>query len=84
VAPTEIWHNEAQLTVVNLNNTIPSSITFRVNYTYVKKETKEQKIKRIAKEKMLASWKSHNEKRDNIIEIKRVCKPIHNINRFKR
>lgn len=43
----------------------------------VKKETKKQKIARIAKEKMYASWKTFNDKGRNIIQVKQICKPRH-------
>ncbi len=50
-----------------------------VNSPSEKRETKKEKIKRIAKEQMLASWKVYNQKTENIIEIKQFCKPRHNI-----
>jgi len=52
------------------------------NYSVKKKETKKEKIKRVAKEKMLASWKTYNQKTEKILEVKQICKPRHNINKF--
>ncbi len=49
------------------------------NYSAPKVETKKERIKRIAKEKMFASWKSFNQKTEKIIEIKQICKPQHRI-----
>ena len=37
-----------------------------------------EKIKRIAKEKMFASWKTYNQKTEKILDIKQICKPRHN------
>jgi len=45
----------------------------------IKKETKKQRILRIAKEKMLASWKTYNQKTPYVIEIKQLCKPKHKL-----
>ncbi len=42
-------------------------------------ETKQQRIDRIATEKMLASWKTYNEKTRNVKEIKQICKPRHRV-----
>lgn len=44
---------------------------------YRKVETKKQRIKRLAKEKMLASWKTYNQKTPYVIDIKQLCKPQH-------
>jgi len=59
------------------------SISF-VDKPLVKIESKKAKIKRIAKEKMFASWKVYNQKTTNIIEIKQICKPRHKINNYKK
>lgn len=45
----------------------------------VKQETKKEKIKRLAKEKMYASWKTIDRKTSTINEIKQICKPRHTI-----
>lgn len=53
------------------------------NYEHRKKketETKKQKEARIAKEKMLASWKTINRKTETINIIKQICKPRHRVN----
>jgi Tol biopolymer transport system component len=47
------------------------------SFSYNKKETKEEKILRISREKMFASWKLHNDHYLNKIEIKQICKPRH-------
>jgi len=47
-----------------------------------KVETKKEKTQRIAKEKMYASWKSHNQNKPEerkVIQIKQICKPRHRI-----
>lgn len=44
-----------------------------------KKETKKQRILRIAKEKMLASWKTYNQKTPYVIDMKQLCKPKHKL-----
>lgn len=43
-------------------------------------ETKKQRVARIAKEKMLASWKKENFKTDKIKQVIQVCKPQHKLN----
>ena len=47
-------------------------------------ETKKQRIARIAKEKMLASWKIYNQKTETINEILKECKPCYNIYYYRR
>ena len=49
-----------------------------------KVETKKERIKRIAKEKMYASWKTYNDRTVTIKEIKQICKPMHKINHSGR
>lgn len=52
-----------------------------IGYIKPKKvETKKERIQRIAKEKMFASWKLFNQKTPTVIEIKQFCKPRHNLN----
>ena len=46
-------------------------------------ETKKEKHNRISKELMLASWKTHNEKRPNVTNIIRECRPKHTSPKFK-
>lgn len=43
----------------------------------VRVETKKERLKRIAKEKMLASWNLFNQETETIIKIKQFCKPRH-------
>lgn len=51
-----------------------------VGYVKPKKvETKKECIKRISTEKMLASWKTYNDKTPTIIEIKQICKSVHRV-----
>lgn len=45
-----------------------------------KTETKKERLIRISKERMLASWKTHNQKTETIIQVKQFCKPRHKIN----
>jgi hypothetical protein len=47
-------------------------------------ETKKQRITRIAKEKMFASWKTHNQKTEKINKIIQVCKPKHKLSHMGR
>lgn len=42
-------------------------------------ETKQQKIKRIAKQRMLASWNTHHQKQNNVKQVKQNCKPQHKL-----
>jgi hypothetical protein len=43
-------------------------------------ETKKQRIERLAREKMFASWKVHNDKTMTIKEVIQICKPQHKLN----
>ncbi len=64
----------------NLSNTSSRFSDRRTSFTnepLINRETKKEKNKRIAKEKMFASWKVYNQKTENIIEIKQICKPKH-------
>jgi hypothetical protein len=45
-----------------------------------KPETKKERIKRIAKERMYSSWSSYNDKTETIKEIKQLHKPRHKVN----
>jgi hypothetical protein len=53
----------------------------RVHSYEVKKkfaaEPKKEKIKRVAKEKMYASWKTIDRKTETINIVKQICKPRH-------
>lgn len=49
-----------------------------------KQESKKEKIARIAKERMLASHKTYNQKTPSIIQVKQVCKPMHRIGGFRK
>jgi hypothetical protein len=44
-----------------------------------KVETKKEKLDRISKTKMLASWKKYDEKTPTVKQIKQMCKPVHRI-----
>jgi hypothetical protein len=46
----------------------------------IKPETKKERVKRVAKERMYASWNSYNDKTETIKEIKQLCKPRHKVN----
>jgi len=50
----------------------------------IKKETKKEKVARIAKEKMLASWKTYDEILPNLYKIKQICRPEHRLNHMGR
>ncbi len=63
----------------------------RSNYTYSnhgyttkKVETKKERIKRIATEKMLASYRLFNQKTEKIIQVVQNAKPQHRIYNYKR
>ncbi len=58
---------------------IPGVTYYASNYYVEPKpvETKEQKTKRIAEEKMYASWKIYDQKTPTINKIKQECKPQH-------
>jgi len=53
------------------------------NYVPVKVETKEERLKRIAKEKMLASFNLYNKKTINIIEVIQICKPKYKLYNYR-
>lgn len=50
----------------------------------VVEETKKQRTVRVAKEKMLASWKKEQFKTDKIKQVIQVCKPQHRLNHSGR
>ena len=56
-------------------NDVTQSTISRCDYT----ETKQQKIKRIAKQRMLASWNTHHQKQNNVKQVKQNCKPQHKL-----
>lgn len=58
------------------------SYTF-TNFQEKRKESKKEKIARIAKENMLASHKTYNQKTPTIKQVKQVCKPIYKIRYFR-
>lgn len=71
-------------TPTTLSSSIPTyGKWYYANYTHeeskkrVKKETKKEKVARLAKEKMHSSWKTYNEKTFQIKTILQVCKPRH-------
>lgn len=67
------------ITQIRLNDVTPTYAN-GIGYVQPKKvETKKERIKRIAIEKMHASWKKYNQKTPTTIEIKQICKPIHRI-----
>lgn len=49
-----------------------------------KPETKKEKIARIAKEKMYASWKTFQQNHISIIQVKQICKPRHKLTHMQR
>lgn len=44
-----------------------------------KEETKKEKLDRISRKKMLASWKKYNQKTPSIIKLKEICRPRNRI-----
>jgi len=55
-------------------------IRTREKFATLKEETKEERIARIAKKKMLASWDLYNEKSFRIKKVIQICKPKHRLN----
>lgn len=49
----------------------------------VKVETKQERVKRVAKEKMKASFNLYNKKTLNIIEVIQICKPKHKLYNYR-
>ncbi len=68
------YYHQNRLTVFTDNAVYASIIS-----PSEKRETKKEKTKRVAEEKMFASWKVYNQKTESIIEIKQICKPRHKI-----
>ena len=77
------------------STSMPDSVTFTegttLTITYCSnavqskfQESKKQRIARIAKEKMFASWKMYNQKTEKTIKIIQVCKPRHKLNQMGR
>jgi len=61
-----------------------SSVCYQTgNYVPVKRESKKQRIARIAKEKMFASWQLRHEKKPQVFKVIQTCKPRHVIKIFK-
>ena len=84
VEPT--YSNSSDVTYINLTTVNgqyvdPWEYQMRVHSREVKKklaeEPKKEKIKRIAKEKMYASWKTIDRKTETINIVKQICKPRH-------
>ena len=51
------------------------------------KETKKEKIARLAKEKMYASWKTRDQlepDKPKVFQLRQICKPRHRINFIHR
>lgn len=57
----------------------PNLISAGHNVSNRNQETKKEKIARIAKEKMYASWKVINQKQVNLNELVRISKPKYNL-----
>lgn len=65
------------ITKIDLSHVMFTSVSQIAYVKPVKAETKKEREKRIASEKMLASWKIYNQKTPTIIEVKQICKPQH-------
>lgn len=76
MSPTYTAYDDLRITPVYSRIDRTGLLYFASPVTYRKQETKKERIKRIAKEKMLASWKLHNDVTLTIIKIKQYCKPI--------
>ncbi len=82
MAPLEI---STQSLITDLHHTTRANVDYRYSYyPEKKKETKKERQKRIAMERMLASWKTFNKKTPTKIEIKQICKPSHRVNHMGR
>lgn len=71
--------NPTMPTCVNISSIIYANNYYNntIQIQQIKKETNKEKIQRIAKERMKASWNIHNEKFNNVIEIKQQCNHKH-------
>jgi hypothetical protein len=54
-------------------------VGFEEDYRIPVVETKKEKLDRISKTKMLASWKKYDDKTPTIKKINQMCKPVHRI-----
>ncbi len=74
--------NSASRTVTNVVHQPVFYVSSNVNSEINKRqpETKKERIIRISKERMYASWKTYIDKTETIKEIKQLCRPAHRIN----
>lgn len=81
MAPTYPYYNTS-IDITNTYSTTCVGVSF--TYPFLKKvETKKERIERIAKENMLASHKTYNQKTPTVKQTKQICKPIHRIRTFR-
>jgi hypothetical protein len=88
MAPSYYCNTATQVTQISSTLTY-SSADDSYYYSYCQpvqqpQETKKERVKRVAAEKMHASWKLHNQKTEKILVVKQICKPRHNIYNFKK
>lgn len=74
-ASSHIWQS-SNPTDINLSN-----YYYKISYytPQRKVETDKERITRISKEKMYASWKVYDEMRKNVLKVRQVCKPQHRL-----
>jgi hypothetical protein len=94
MAPVYIYQGDSTPTNLNLTTAEPTTASSQNSNAWdmqirrwsnevfrkMDKETKKEREKRIAKEKMYASWKTHNQReaeKPKVFQIKQICKPRH-------
>ena len=77
MAPT-FGHCEPHLRVTQIVCTVVDYYPISGERYVVKKvETRKEKLQRLSKQKMFASWSLYNQKEEKVFEIKQFCKPRH-------
>ena len=67
------------ITKIDMSNVMYASASQVAYVKPAKVETKKERTKIIAAEKMLASWKTYNQKTPTVIELKQICKHQHRV-----
>lgn len=78
MSPSFQYWDVTHVTVSASEATVSSNLSGSyqsAGYTHLKTESKKERIARIAKERMFASWKWHNQVTMSVIEVKRFLKP---------
>lgn len=81
VVPTSTCSSDVTIVRIDSAYHYRTSVSVETNRIV---ETKKQRVARIAKEKMLASWKKEHFKTDKIKKVIQVCKPQHKLNHSGR